>query len=232
MRIDPNISSQLNTTNLNTPNESQQVKPLGEQIQQTLFGRVKPPLLDPTNFPDLAVLIRMMNRYRKKLATLAGDGEDEYDVVLADDIIAAIDENGTIFMGAAFLRKHQNQPEILIGALAHEIGHRPKRWKNARFKQRRNLTPMEMNALCQVEETRADMFAGRALAELGMSCEPIVEFLNAVQVRPHPQYLPAADRAEIIREAHRGRAYRTSNRRKLFPGFHRWVDPIGHLGEF
>lgn len=232
MRVDSNIGTQLNTTQLNTPNQSPIVKPLGEQIQQVLFGRARPPILDPAKFPELAVLLRLMDRYRKKLSTHAGDDEKEYSITLADDIIAAIDEHGTIFLGAAFLKGNAARPEVLVGALAHEIGHRPKRWRHERFKTQRQLTAEELAALCRHEETRADIFAGKALAELGLSCEPLIDFLKLVQVRPHPEYLPAEARGEIIRDAHAGRAYRTANRRKLFPEFDRWINPDGHLGEF
>jgi len=82
------------------------------------------------------------------------------------------------------------------------------------------------------EETRADIFAGKALAELGFDCEPLCEFLLVVAAKPHREYLPAQDRAQVIRDAHAGRAYRAENRKKIFPGFDRMTAPKGDLGEY
>jgi hypothetical protein len=232
MRIDGKIASQLNTTQLNTPSGSPQIKPLGEQIAQTLFGRARPPLLDAANFPDLAALLRILNRYRRKLALLAGDQDNDYALVLADDTIAAIDENGTIYVGAAFLMAHARNLEVPVGVLAHEIGHRPKRWREEKYLQPRALTQPEREALCRHEETRADIFAGKGLAELGMACEPLAQFLESIGGCPHPEYLPAEVRANVIREAHAARAYRTANRRKIFPDMARHTSADGYIGEF
>ena len=46
------------------------------------------------------------------------------------------------------------------------------------------------------------------------------------------EYFDAKTRGEVIRDAHAGRAYRTDNRKKLFPEFDRMTSPKGHLGEF
>ena len=141
-----------------------------------------------------------------------------------------IDEDGLIYMGAGFLEACKDNPEVLIGVLAHEIGHRPKRWRE--YDTRRQLTREELEALCREEETRADIFAGKALAEMNLSCEPLAEFLAEVQQKPHPEYFDAKTRGEVIRDAHAGRAYRSDNRKKLFPEFDRMTSPKGHLGEF
>ncbi len=114
--------------------------------------------------------------------------------------------------------------------MAHEIGHRPKRWEQ--YRAQRALTHAELHALCRHEETLADRFAGKALAEMNMSPEPLCEFLLQVQKKPHPDYLPAADRVEIIRDAHTGREYRATHREKMFPDYHRMSAPKGHLGDY
>jgi hypothetical protein len=232
VRIDPQIQSQLNTTQLETPSQAPQLQPVGEQIQQSLFSRVRPRLLDANDFPELAGLLAVLNKYRRKLALMVGDRDEDYGIVLADDTIAAVDEHGTIFMGVAFLRAHKNNLDVLVGVLAHEIGHRPKRVRQLNVQLPRNLTNAELQALCLHEEIRADTFAGKALAELGFACEPIIEFLQMIQVRPHPEYLPADQRGDVIRDAHAGRAYRAENRRKLFPDYHRHTSPDGHLGDY
>ncbi|HET6347296.1 MAG TPA: hypothetical protein VFH51_20355 [Myxococcota bacterium] len=232
VRIDPQIQSQLNTTHLETPSGAPQFQPVGEQIQQTLFSRVQPRLLSVHDFPELAWLLVVLNKYRRKLAQMVGDRDEDYAIVLADDTIAAVDQHGTIFMGVAFLKGHKDNLDVLVGALAHEIGHRPKRVRQLNVNLSRDLTRPELQALCLHEEIRADTFAGKALAELGFSCEPLIDFLRLVQVRPHPEYLPAEQRGEVIRDAHAGRAYRAEARRKLFPEYHRHTSPNGHLGDY
>ena len=230
-RIESGISTQLNPFGPQWPaGRAQEAPSIGEQIRQTLFGRAKPTLLDPAHFPALAAQLSMLARYKKKIAAMAGDRDEDYELALADGTLAMIDEHGTIFVGKGFLTAFAKAPEVLVGALAHEIGHRPKRW--GAYQVRRQLSREEIEYLCRHEETRADIFAGKALAEMGMSCEPLVAFLRAVEVQPHPEYFPAAVRGEVIREAHAGRAYRAENRRKLFPEFNRMKSPKGHLGEY
>ncbi len=232
-RIEGGVSPQLNpnvTTSSSMASQAEQVPLVGDQIVNALFGRQHPPILDADQFPELAAMIAMLNRFRKKLAVMAGDDEDDYVVVLADGPLAMIDELGTIYFGAGFLLQCKDVPEILVGALAHEIGHRPKRW--IEYKVRKKLSVEEMHALCRHEETRADIFAGKGLAELGVDCEPICKYLIHHANNPHPEYHPAEVRADIIRDAHRSRAYRVSNRAKLFPEYDKAVSPKNNLGEY
>ena len=226
------INTQLNPSGpqAQASGQSAQAAEVGQQVQKTLFGKPKPPVLDLAKFPHLAEQMKLLHRYRKKLATMAGDEEDDYDLCLADGTIAMIDEEGLIYVGAGFLEACKDNPEVLIGVLAHEIGHRPKRWRE--YDTRRQVTREEMQALCREEETRADIFAGKALAEMNLSCEPLADFLSEVQQKPHPEYFDAKTRGEVIRDAHAGRAYRSDNRKKLFPEFDRMTSPKGHLGEF
>ncbi|MCK5689845.1 hypothetical protein KAI87_11275, partial [Myxococcota bacterium] len=76
------------------------------------------------------------------------------------------------------------------------------------------------------------IFAGKAMAEMGLSIEPLAQFLIQIEEGPHPEYLPAKDRADILRDAHAGRSYHRDNRRKLFPEFDRAKSPSGHLGDY
>lgn len=203
---------------------------IGRQVQSALFGRPKPPLLDPARFPELAAELAKLHKAKRKIATMAGDKDEDYLLALADGTLAMIDEFGVIYLGAGFVAAFAHQPEVLVGALAHEIGHRPKRWD--RYQGDKQLTREQMQAICRHEETRADIFAGKALAELGLACEPLIAFLERIEVGPHPEYFPAAVRGEVIRDAHAGRAYRADARRKLFPEFDRMTAPKGHLGEY
>mgnify|MGYP006270650465 CR=1 FL=1 len=210
--------------------EAKQAKPVGQQVQQTLFGRAKPPVLDPAQFPQLAEQLKLLNKYKKKIAVMAGDDPDDYELVLAQGTIAMIDAEGRIYVGAEFLHAFGEHPPVLVGALAHEIGHRPKRWHE--YQTRRELSREEIEYLCRHEETRADIFAGKALAEMKLDPEPIIEFLKAVETGPHPEYFPAEVRGQVIREAHAGRHYRAANRRKIFPDVERLHSPGGFLGEY
>ena len=231
-RIGGGVSTQLNTFSqqASASKQSAQAPEIGQQVTQALFGKAKPPVLDLARFPHLAEQMKMLKQYKKKLATMAGDDEEDYDICLADGTIAMIDEEGMIYVGAGFLEACAQQQEILVGVLAHEIGHRPKRWKE--YKERKLLTLEDLQALCREEETRADIFAGKALAEMQMSAKPLQDFLKRIQDKPHPEYFDANIRAQVIEDAHAGRAYRTDNRKKLFPEFDRMTSPKGHLGEF
>jgi hypothetical protein len=231
-KLSANVSTTLNPFGPNWSGASRagEAPAVGSQVQQALFGAAKPPVLDPARFPQLAEQLKLLARFKKKLAVMAGDAEEDYDIQLADGTIAMIDERGTIFVGAGFLAAFGEKPEVLVGVLAHEIGHRPKRWNEYRTK--RQLSREELEMLCRHEETRADIFAGKALAEMGLDCEPIVAFLKSVQDKPHPEYFPAEVRADVIRDAHAGRRYRAKARRSMFPEFDRMTSPKGHLGEY
>ena len=231
-RIDAGISTQLNPFGPQWPTNkgAEQIQTVGKQVQQTLFGRAKPPVLDPALFPQLAEQLRLLNRYRKKLATMAGDEEDDYNLVLADGTIAMIDEEGTIFVGADFLQAFAENEAVLVGVLAHEIGHRPKRWDE--YRTQRQLSREELEMLCRHEETRADIFAGKALAEMGLSSEPLEKFLIDIEDKPHREYFPARVRAEVIRDAHAGRVYQAKARKSTFPDYHRMTNAKGHLGDY
>ncbi len=230
-RIEGGLSTTLNPFGPQWPSvKAGEAPPVGQQVQQTLFGRARPPLLDPAEHPALADVLAMLRRYLGKLARLAGDKEEDYLLALADGTIAMIDASGIIYVGAGFVSAYRRRPEVLIGALAHEVGHRPKRW--GEYRTQRQLTAKEIQYICRHEETRADIFAGKALAELGFDCEPLCEFLARVADKPHPDYFPADVRAQVIRDAHAGRTYRVDNRKKIFPEFDRMTGAKGDLGEF
>lgn len=208
------------------------IKSVGEQIQESLFSRPAPMLLEPSAYPELMQMLVVLNTYRRKLAMMIGDRDQDYSFALAQDTIAAIDERGIIFLGAQFLLSHKNNLDVVVGAIAHEIGHRPKRMRQLARQDTRELTVPEKQALLLHEEIRADSFAGRGLAELGFSCEPLIEFLRQVSVHPHPEYLGVEQRAEVIRAGFTGRQMRAESRRKLFPDFDRHTAPRMHLGEY
>ena len=203
---------------------------IGDQVQDALFGKRKPPGLDPDDFPETKEILALLNTYRRKFAMMAGDAEDEYRLQLADGTIAMIDGQGTIFIGIRFLMQFKNNPEVLIGALAHEIGHRPQRWNE--YKTKKTLTKIELESLCRYEETRADLFAGRALAEVNLNCDPVITFLQNIEEGPHPEYFPASLRGEVIKEGYNEQKTKAIVRKKLWPELDKQTSPHLHIGEY
>lgn len=202
-------------------------KTVGEQVQNNLFGRPKPKVVDADDADSAAQMARL-HAFKDRLARLAGDEEDDYSLTLAEGTIAMIDSQGLIYVGKEFLLSHMERVDVLVGVLAHEIGHRPKRW--GEYKQELELTKADMDKLCRIEETRADYFAGRALAELGMSADPLVRFLHAISTHPHPQYFSADIREEAIREGYGDGSRKADNRKKFFPELARMTSAKGDLG--
>jgi hypothetical protein len=200
---------------------------LGHQIQDELFGKKKPRELDPDDV-DCAALLARLHAYRKRIARLAGDDEDDYTLALADGTIASIDASGKIYVGKQFLLSTSGVLDLQVGVIAHEIGHRPKRWDE--YRAERPQTRAELHELCRLEETYADFFAGRALAELGMQCEPVCAFLLELEEGPHPEYFPAKLRGDVIREGFVDGKRKSDLRKKMFPALAKRVNPKLDLG--
>jgi len=206
---------------------TEKAQSLGHQVQDELFGKKKPKVLDPDD-ADVAAQMGRLHAFRRKLARLAGDDEDDYDLVLADGTIAMIDAEGKIYVGKRFLIEHAMNLDLQVGVIAHEIGHRPKRWAEYRSQQPR--TRDELHQLCRTEETYADYFAGRALAELGMSPDAICKFLEVIEEKPHPEYFPAKLRSEVIRDGFNDGKRKSDLRKKMFPELARRVSAKNDLG--
>jgi hypothetical protein len=201
---------------------------VGEQVQDSLFGRPKPRLLDPDD-ADCAHLLARLHPFRKRLARLAGDDPEDYALRLAEGTIASIDKDGQIYVGKTFLLSWSGALDVQVGVLAHEIGHRPRRW--AEYHAQLPETRGEVEDLCRLEETRADYFAGYALAQLGRPCAPLCAFLAQIQIHPHPEYFSAELRAKTIHEAHASGLRKKRNVRKFFPELARMTSALGDLGE-
>jgi hypothetical protein len=209
---------------------------LGQQIEQELFGKKPPPLCDSDDADSSALLARLV-AYKRKLVPLAGDVDEDYQLRLAQGpTIAMIDGSGVIYLGRDFLLATSSDVALQVGVLAHEIGHRPKRWRQLRAERAQQQAPTtraELAKLCRHEETQADFFAGRALAELSLPCEPLVAFLLALDdgvVRPHPEYFPPKLRGEVIREGFNDGQRQASQRKALFPELHKRTNPKTDLG--
>ena len=143
-----------------------------------------------------------------------------------------IDAIGEIYVGKQFLLWACKRLPLQVGAIEHEIGHRPKRWDDYRQSQPR--TRAELHELCRLEETYADFFAGRALAELGLQVEPVCDFLVELErldgERPHPAYFAAKLRVEVIREGFVDGRRKADVRKKMFPALAKRVNAKLDLG--
>lgn len=223
------ISTGLNPFGPQWGTKKAESKTVGQQMQNELFGGKKPKEVEPDD-AHLAAQLARLHAYRKKLVRMLGDDERDYDLTLAEGTIASIDASGKIYVGKRFLLENMDQLDLLVGVLAHEIGHRPKRWKQ--YKQTAKLSKDQMEALCRQEETYADYFAGKALAELGMSPEPMIAFLKRIEEVPHPEYFPAHMRADVIRDGYKDGKRKATNRKKFFPEFARMTAASGDLGGY
>ena len=70
-------------------------------------------------------------------------------------------------MGEQLLEEHAQDDELLVGIIGHEIGHRPWTWPKP--EQLQGLTRAQLNQLHRDEEAKANRFAGRVLADLGLT---------------------------------------------------------------
>jgi len=215
----------LNTTSfgssLGRAGQSQQVgKPV--PLGQVLFGKVKPKKLDARDYPHLKKQLKKAKAMKRKLAFLAGDDDDEYEIELADHELAMIDDKGTIYLGAEFLERYGDDDEVLAGVLGHEVGHRPKTWPKVPADVR--LTVAERQQLAREEEGKADWFAGRALAELGYAPDQICRLLKHLDGRGNPskEYYHVNTRIEIIREAFGSQQRRRKTLKSMFPEAAKW----------
>ena len=197
------------------------------QVEDSLFGRPRPPLLEPDE--EAAQLLARLDVYRRKLARLAGDAEDDYRLQLAAQTIASIDMTGCIFVGRSFLIETAHAVALQVGVIAHEVGHRPRRW--ASYRETQPLSQKDLDDLCRLEETRADYFAGFGLAHLNLACEPLCTYLHEIQTHPHPEYFVPELRAKTIREGHEVGQRRQSNLQKFFPELARMTSVTHDLGQ-
>lgn len=200
---------------------------LGEQIQDSLFGKKKPPVLDQDD-ADCASLMARLQPFRKKLTRMIGDKESDYRLLLAAGTIAMIDREGTIYIGKSFLLSTAEQLPLQVGILAHEIGHRPRRWDE--YRSAAPQSRAEAEDLCKLEETRADFFSGFALAQLKLPCEPLCAFLERIQDQPHPEYFSAPLRAKTIREGFELGRGQAATLKRMFPDAARMLLPEHDLG--
>ena len=204
-----------------------QTESLQKQVEGELFGKKKPVVVDDDS-AEAEARLATLSAWVKKLARVAqqsaGDDVDDYSVRFAKDTIAMIDQRGVIYVGVSFLDAHPDfaaggkDASLVVGVLAHEVGHRPKRW--AAYKAERPTSKEDLEKLCRLEETRADYFCGRALAAFGLDVEPVCRFLLALtdpKAKGAHEYFPAPMRVDVIKEGHADGRRKDAQTRALFP---------------
>lgn len=188
---------------------------LQQQVEQELLGGRKPKVVDDDS-REAEERLAFLVAWVKKLARFAGDEEGDYRVCFARDTIAMIDQQGLIYVGVDFLRGADDA--LVVGVLAHEVGHRPKRW--ARYRAEGPRTKEELHKLCRLEETRADHFAGRALGAFGLDAAPLCRLLLSLEdPRRSGQhtYFPAKLRVEVIEEGFADERRQHALKSSMFP---------------
>lgn len=196
-KLQPSMSS--NTAS--APSVPAQAPSPGD-IARKALGEIPPEIVDPSRYPQLAYLLAehgIIQNIQKRLRLLSGKGGK---ILLAKNTIASADNKGQVYLGAAFLEEHQNNPALIAGVMTHEWGHLVSNLlKYGHFDQ---MSWDELMQIRREEEAAADAFCGKYLPLLGYSVEPIIEFLmKGKDQKENHKYYNNEIRAEIIREAAR-----------------------------
>lgn len=170
-----------------------------------LFGKQPPRRLDRRRFPRLKKALKKLGLMTEQISEVLGVSAETFSVELCEGNNACVSREGEISVGIELLEEHQRDDELLVAILSHEMGHQPWTWPQGSVGK---LTRKQRNALLREEEAKADRFAGKALADLGLAPDAICKFLIALEkfeTHPPADYYPAPVRAQMIREAFRRR---------------------------
>ena len=174
-------------------------RPDAGPLGQLLFGKQAPKLVDRRRYPSLKKALKKLDLSKQQIAEALGAPEAFFSIELCEGSNASINRQGQIAFGLELLDEHQKDDELLVAVLAHEIGHAPWTWPSGDLGR---LTKKQIDAIYREEEAKADRFAGRALAELGLSPDAVCEFLlEHAKFEKHPpsDYYPAQERVALIR---------------------------------
>jgi hypothetical protein len=166
-----------------------------------MFGKRPARRLDARKYPHLKKALRRLRAVTEQVAEIAGQPDELFELDLCEGANASISRDGHIGVGKELLEEFPDDDELWVGILGHEVGHAPWDWPNFDLSK---LRKSERDQLYRDEEAKADRFAGRVLAELGVSPNRISEFLiasAAFEAHPPSDYYPAPVRAEMIQEA-------------------------------
>jgi hypothetical protein len=168
-----------------------------------LFGKRAPKLVDKRKFPKLKKGLKRLEDMTEHIALLVGrNGEREFDLQLCEGDNASISRDGQIAFGVDLLDAHQENDDLLLAVLGHEIGHQPWSWPGGSMA---SLSKSALEQMYREEEAKADVFAGRVLAEMGGSTEAIEAFLResakGFEAKQNNEYYPVEVRIEMIRKS-------------------------------
>ena len=183
-----------------------------------LFGKRPAPLVDRRRYPRLTKALRKLKSLKDQIGEMAGMGEDDGGVDLAEGRNASIGRDGRIRFGLELLEESEDDDDFLVAVVGHEIGHQPWTWPTFNLA---GMTKRELDAMYREEEAKADRFAGRALAELGANPDPVCEFLVSTErfeAHKPSDYYPAEVRAEMIRDAYSRRLKALQKPKLVLPG--------------
>lgn len=188
-------------------------KLLGEPIPQVVDEDQLPPEIKEFFAPG-----GLLDRLRKKLSLFSRKKGGKF--LPARGTIASVDEDDNLYVGVDFLEQFGDDEELISGIIAHEWGHMmsdlPKNvdWSHLNWDQ--------LHALRRDEEGDADAFAGRAMFLMGVSVEPMVEFLARQDKKKKEMKLPChkyhnlATRAAILHEAYEAEKRAMETAKRLF----------------
>lgn len=188
-------------------------------MSSLLFGKRPPKLVDKKKHPKLRRSLSQLEDLSEHVALLLGrSSEREFTLELCEGDNACISRDGQIAFGVEFLEENQDDHDLLLGVLGHEIGHQPWSWPNHDLSA---LTKAQLDQLYREEEAKADRFAGRALADLGGSPDSLEKFLakhgKGFEEQQSNEYYPVAVRVDMIRKAFERRK-RTKSRNPALLG--------------
>src|SRR5437588_744570 len=130
-----------------------------------LFGKRSPKLVDRRKYPSLKRGLKKLDLSKLQIAEAVGAPESFFSVELCEGGNASINRQGQIAFGLELLNRHQKDDDLIVAVLAHEIGHQPWTCPEGDLS---GLTKKQLDAMYREEEAKADRFAGRALADLGL----------------------------------------------------------------
>jgi hypothetical protein len=177
----------------------------GHPMTILLFGKRPPRLVDRRKHPKLKKALKKLEATVDQIAEIVGRASNAFSVELCEGENASINRDGQIAVGVGLLEEYQGNDAFLVGLLGHEVGHKPWTWPKGDLSK---LTKKQLDALYREEEAKADRFAGKVLAELGVSPDEICAFLlkhETFEGRKPSDYYPADVRAAMIKEAFRRR---------------------------
>jgi hypothetical protein len=194
--IDLNLKNLASRPGVNRVTPQSTPSPAEKPVKS--LGDLPPPKADLKDYPEelreLFTYAGILQMLARKLNALTGM---KYDLVPAEGERVSIDPDGHVYVGMAFVAENLFNEPLLAGVLAHEWGHFPTRRKPQNLDV---LAWEEIYRLRREEETKADIFCGRALFLLGYRFEPLIAYLRKHEdpQQKSAKYHTVESRARVI----------------------------------